>query len=75
MFESLILASPLASSGLAVWLTPVIASMALLIGGGVFVLLILWFIGLYNGLVRARNETRNAWSQIDVQLKRRHDLV
>lgn len=30
---------------------------------------------LWNGLVRARNEVRNAWSQIDVQLKRRHDLV
>lgn len=75
MFESLILASSTASSGLAVWLTPVIASMALLIGGGVLVLLILWFIGIYNGLVRARNETKNAWSQIDVQLKRRHDLI
>jgi LemA protein len=30
---------------------------------------------IYNALVRGRNETRNAWSQIDVQLKRRHDLV
>ena len=30
---------------------------------------------LYNGLVRLRNQVRNAWSQIDVQLKRRHDLV
>jgi LemA protein len=35
----------------------------------------LWFVGLYNGLVRLRNEVRNAWSQIDVQLKRRHDLI
>lgn len=32
-------------------------------------------IGLYNGLVRARNAVKNAWSQIDVQLKRRHDLI
>jgi len=39
------------------------------------VLLILWFIGLYNGLVRLRNHMKNAWSQIDVQLKRRHDLI
>ncbi len=31
--------------------------------------------GSYNGLVRLRNETRNAWSQIDVQLKRRHNLI
>jgi len=32
-------------------------------------------IGLYNGLVRARNEVKAAWSQIDVQLKRRWDLI
>jgi LemA protein len=31
--------------------------------------------GSYNSLVRSRNETRNAWSQIDVQLKRRHNLI
>jgi LemA protein len=30
---------------------------------------------LYNGLVGARNEVKNAWSAIDVQLKRRHDLI
>ena len=30
---------------------------------------------MYNGLVRGRNETKNAWAQIDVQLKRRHDLI
>ena len=42
---------------------------------GVIVLIILYFIGIYNGLVRARNETKNGWSQIDVQLKRRHDLI
>ncbi len=29
----------------------------------------------YNGLVRLRNQTKNAWAQIDVQLKRRHDLI
>jgi LemA protein len=34
-----------------------------------------WVIGLYNGLVRMRNQVKNAWSQIDVQLKRRHDLI
>lgn len=32
-------------------------------------------IGIYNGLVRSRNEMKNAFAQIDVQLKRRHDLV
>ena len=32
-------------------------------------------VGVYNGLVRLRNEAKNAWSQIDVQLKRRHNLI
>ena len=41
----------------------------------VVVLLILFFIAQYNGLVRLRNRIDNAWSQIDVQLKRRHDLI
>ena len=35
----------------------------------------LFLMGMYNGLVRARNEVGNAWSQIDVQLNRRHDLI
>ncbi|MBM4090138.1 MAG: LemA family protein [Planctomycetes bacterium] len=35
----------------------------------------IYFVGIYNGLVRKRNEKDNAWSQIDVQLKRRHDLI
>jgi LemA protein len=39
---------------------------------GIVVLYALW---LYNSLVRLRNRVRNAWSQIDVQLKRRHDLI
>ena len=37
--------------------------------------LALFLMGMYNGLVRARNEVGNAWSQIDVQLNRRHDLI
>lgn len=37
--------------------------------------LVFWVIGIYNGLVRQRNQVENAWSQIDVQLKRRHDLI
>jgi LemA protein len=35
----------------------------------------IWVIGIYNGLVRLKNQVKNAWSQIDVQLKRRHDLI
>src|ERR1700712_875812 len=41
----------------------------------VVVLLILWFITGYNGLVRARNAFQNAFAQIDVQLQRRFDLI
>jgi LemA protein len=41
----------------------------------VAVLLVLFAILSYNGLVRLRLQTQNAWSDIDVQLKRRHDLV
>jgi LemA protein len=41
----------------------------------VVVLLLLFVIVLYNALVRARNTVDNAWSQIDVQLKRRYDLI
>jgi LemA protein len=37
--------------------------------------LILYVVSLYNGLVGARNEVKSAWSSIDVQLKRRHDLI
>ena len=37
--------------------------------------LIFYFVGMYNALVRLRNGVKNAWSQIDVQLKRRHDLI
>lgn len=40
-----------------------------------FVLLIVWGIGLYNQLVRKRIATDDAWATIDVQLKRRHDLI
>jgi len=37
--------------------------------------IVLWLVGMYNSLVRAKNEVGNAWSQIDVQLNRRHDLI
>jgi len=49
--------------------------MAIWILLGVGLVIVLWFISAYNGLVRLRNHVRNAWSQIDVQLKRRHDLI
>ncbi len=39
------------------------------------IVLVAAVIGIYNALVRLRNQVDNAWSQIDVQLKRRHDLI
>ncbi len=48
-----------------VWIIPV----------GILVLLIVIGIAIYNGLVNRRNEAKNAWSQIDVQLKRRYELI
>jgi len=49
---------------------------AVLIVISVTVVLVLWFVlHVYNGLVRMRNDVRNAWSDIDVQLTFRHDLV
>ena len=42
---------------------------------GIIVLLVVWAIGIYNGLVTLRNRFKNAFSQIDVQLKRRYDLI
>ena len=42
---------------------------------GIIVILLIIFVATYNGLVRLRNQTKNAWAQIDVQLKRRHDLI
>jgi len=41
----------------------------------VLVLLIIFVIGIYNSLISLRNQVDNSWSQIDVQLKRRHDLI
>jgi LemA protein len=46
-----------------------------IIVGVIVLLLALWFFFSYNGLVRTRNRIDNAWSQIDVQLRRRYDLI
>jgi LemA protein len=42
---------------------------------GIIVALVVWAIGIYNGLVALRNRFKNAFAQIDVQLKRRYDLI
>ncbi|MDX1683050.1 MAG: LemA family protein [Phycisphaeraceae bacterium] len=55
------------------------AEIALLVVVGVLVLvaliLVLWVVGIYNRLVTLRNRFKNAFAQIDVQLKRRYDLI
>lgn len=49
--------------------------MALFIVIGLIVLLVIWVISIYNNLVRLRNRRQNAFADIDVQLRQRHDLV
>jgi len=46
-----------------------------LIIGIIVIVILLVVVGIYNGLIGARNKVKNAWSQIDVQLKRRIDLI
>ncbi len=46
-----------------------------LIALALLVLVVLWLIAAYNGLITLKNRTTEAWSDIDVQLKRRHDLI
>jgi LemA protein len=50
-------------------------SLGLIIGLVVIVLIVIFLIGLYNGLVQLRVRADSAWSDIDIQLKRRHDLI
>lgn len=42
---------------------------------GLVAIAIFWFIAVFNGIVTLKNRTKEAWSDIDVQLKRRHDLI
>ena len=55
------------NSGLVIWVIVIVI--------GLFALIGIYAMGVYNGLVKLRNMFRNAFSQIDVQLKRRHDLI
>ncbi|GGK12502.1 LemA family protein [Luteimonas terricola] len=47
----------------------------LLVFAGVIVVALMWGVGIYNGLISARNAFKNAFAQIDVQLQRRFDLI
>ncbi len=51
------------------------ATIAIVVVLVIVVGLVLWAVGVYNKLIRLRNRFQNAFSQIDVQLKRRHDLI
>jgi LemA protein len=48
---------------------------ALLVGIIILAVILVWIVGMYNGLVARRNRTDESWSDIDVQLKRRYDLI
>lgn len=50
-------------------------SIGVLVALGIGVVMLLFFIGIYNGLVSRRNRFKNGYGQIDVQLKRRYDLI
>ena len=54
-------------------MSPVIVTLLVLLGVGL--LLAVWLMSIYNGLVVARNRFENAFAQIDVQLKRRYELI
>lgn len=41
----------------------------------IIIIALFWLIGVYNGLIKLRNRVKEAWSDIDVQLKRRYDLI
>lgn len=42
---------------------------------GIIVVVVAWVVGIYNGLVGKRNQVKESWAQVDVQLKRRFDLI
>jgi len=54
-------------------MSPVVV--VLIVLGAIGLVIVLGLVGIYNSLVGKRVETQNAWSQIDVQLKRRYDLI
>ena len=59
------MSSSLILSNLWTWVVPLF----------IFIILLLWVIGLYNALIKLRNFYENSWAQIDVQLERRYDLI
>src|SRR6185312_2609338 len=59
--------------GIRLWVESV--AMGLIIFLVIVVLIVLYFVAIYNGLVTSRNSYKNAFAQIDVQLTRRHDLI
>lgn len=42
---------------------------------GLVAVIVIWFIAVFNSIIGLKNRTKEAWSDIDVQLKRRHDLI
>lgn len=56
-------------------MTPLLLTAAALVAGAIVLVLLLFVVGAYNRLVALRNRFKNAYAQIDVQLKRRYDLI
>lgn len=51
------------------------ASIVILVILALIAIMVLWGVGIYNSLIELRNQVKNAWGQIDVQLQRRYDLI
>ena len=48
---------------------------ALIIAGGILLLILIWFVASFNRMVRLRHHIKDSWADIDVELKRRYDLI
>jgi len=56
-------------------MVPIISTFVLAVVLGIVVIFLFWIVYLYNRMVTLRNRINNAWSQIDVQIRRRYDLI
>src|SRR5260221_4730166 len=66
---------PLTTLIFHIYLTHQPNTISMLIPWIIIAIVVLWLVGAFNGLVRARNRVKEAWSDINVQLRRRHDLI
>src|SRR5256885_994221 len=62
-------------AGILAWLGRAVIGIGLIVLLVLVVLVVFWFIGIYNRLVSLRNGVDAAWKQVDVQLQKRYDLI